>query len=162
MGFVQRLDHIAVCAHALLRFDDALVQQLGQHDAPVKQARAVLVRDAQRVLETLGGDEQRGLALALQQCVGGYRGTHLHALDQLGRHRLAGLQSQQLADARHGCVFVLLGVLGQQLVGDQGAVRPLADHIGEGASTVDPELPAGQGVGLVGHINAIQCIAISA
>ena len=149
--FVQRLDHIAMSAHALLRLDHALVQQLGQHDVAVKDAWAVLVGDAQRVLEALGSDEQRGLALTLQQRVGGHRGTHLHALHQVGRHRFAGREAQQVANARHGRVLVLLGVLGQQLVRDQGPVRALAHHIGEGASSVDPELPAWGGIEGCGH-----------
>jgi hypothetical protein len=122
MRFVQRLHHVALRADALLGLDHAAVQQLGQHDAPVEQARAVLVGDAQRVAKAARGDQQRGLALALQQRVGGHRGAHLHALDVLRRHRLAGQQSQQVADAGHRRVAVLLGVVAEQLVRDQPAV----------------------------------------
>jgi hypothetical protein len=40
---VERLAHAAVGAHALLRLDDAAVQQLGQHDVAVEQARPLLI-----------------------------------------------------------------------------------------------------------------------
>jgi hypothetical protein len=78
---VQRLHHLALRAHALVRLDHLAVQQLGQHDVAVEQARPVLVGDAQRIAKAARGDQQRGLALALQQRVGGDRGAHLHALD---------------------------------------------------------------------------------
>jgi hypothetical protein len=116
----------------------------------VEQPRAVLVGDAQRIAKAARGDQQRGLALALQQRVGGDRGAHLHAVDHVGAYRLAGLQAQQVADAGHGRVAVLLGVFGQQLVRDQRAVGPLGHHVGEGAAAVDPELPA-----FFGHCLAI-------
>jgi hypothetical protein len=119
MGLVQRLHHVALRADALLGLDHAAVQQLRQHDAPVEQARAVLVGDAQRVAKAARGDQQRGLALALQQRVGGDRGAHLHALDLFRRHRLAGQQAQQVADAGDRRVAVLLGVVAEQLVRDQ-------------------------------------------
>ena len=46
-----------------------------------------LVADAQRVGEAAVDHQQRALALALQQRVGGDRGAHLHRLDQPGRDR---------------------------------------------------------------------------
>ena len=58
-----------------------------------------------------------------------------------GRHRLARLQAQQMADAGHSRVTVLLGVVAEQFVCDQCSVRALADNVGEGAAAVDPELP---------------------
>jgi hypothetical protein len=140
---VQRLDHLAVRAHPLLRLDHAAVQQLGQHDVPVKQARAVLVGNAQCVAKALGGDEQRGLALALQQRIGGHGGAHLHALHLRGRHGFAGLQTQQVANAGHRGIAVLPRVFRQQLVRDQPAIGPAPHDVGEGAAPVNPELPAG-------------------
>ncbi|OQC04256.1 MAG: hypothetical protein BWX79_02528 [Alphaproteobacteria bacterium ADurb.Bin100] len=142
MAFIERLHHVALRADAFLGLDHAAVQQFGQHDAPVEQARAVLVSDAQRVAKPARGDQQRGLALALQQRVGGDRRAHLHALDVLRRHRLAGQQSQQVADAGDCRVAVLLGVVAEQLVRHQPAVGAFAHHVGEGAAAIDPELPA--------------------
>ncbi len=141
-GLVQCLQHVAVRADALVGLDHLRIEQLGQADVAVEQPRAILVGDAQRVAEAARGHQQRLLALALQQRVGGHRRAHLHALDELGRDRLAGLQAQQVADAGDGRVAVLLGVLGQQLVRDEAAVGPLRDDVGEGAAAVDPELPA--------------------
>ena len=99
--------------HALLGLHHGAVQQLGQLDVAVKDARAVLVGDAQRIAKAACGDQQRGLALALQQRVGGHRGAHLHALHLIRRDRLAGFQAQQVADAGHRGVAVLLGVFTQ-------------------------------------------------
>jgi hypothetical protein len=47
-----------------------------------------------------------------------------------------------VADAGDRRVAVLLGVVAEQLVRDQPAVGAFAHHVGEGAATVDPELPA--------------------
>ena len=62
---VQGLNHIAMRAHTLLGFKHRAVQQLGQHDAPVKQAWAVLVGNAQRIPKAARGHQQSGFALAL-------------------------------------------------------------------------------------------------
>ena len=139
---VERLQHVAVRAHALVGLDHLRVQQLGQADVAVEQTRAILVGDAQRVAEAARGHEQRLLALAFQQRVRGDRRAHLDALDERRRDRLAGLQSEQVADAGDRGVAILLGVLRQQLVRDEAAVRALGDDVGEGAAAVDPELPA--------------------
>ena len=139
---VQRLDHLALGTDALLGFDHTAVQQLGQHDVAVEQARAILVRDAQRIAKALRRDQQRRLSLALQQRVGRHGRPHLHALDRCGRHRLARLQPQQVPDSGDGGVLVLFGVLRQQLVGEQPAPRLPGHDVGERAAAVDPELPA--------------------
>ncbi len=143
MRHIQRLHHIAMCAHALVGFNHFLVQQLGQHNAPIKQTRAVLVGNAQCVFETLRGDQQSGLAFAFKQSVGGHRGAHLHASHLCGGDGLVGLQAQQMAYACHRRIAVLLGVFRQQFVGDQLPVRPLGNDVGEGAATIDPKLPLG-------------------
>ena len=141
MRFVERLDHRAVGGHALVRLHDPRIQQLGQHDVAVEDARALLVADAQRIAEAARGDEQGGLALALEQCVGGDRRAHLHALHLLRRDRLAGREAEEMADPGDRRVAVLLGVLGEQLERTQRAVRRTPDQISERAAAVDPELP---------------------
>jgi hypothetical protein len=65
-----------------------------------------------------GDQQQRSVALALQQRVGGDGRAHLHCLDGARRDRCATLQAQQIADALHGRVAILLRVLRQQLVRD--------------------------------------------
>ena len=88
-------------------------------------------------------DQQRRLALALEQGVGRDRRAHLDALDPVGRDRLVRAEAEQAADAGDGRVAVLLRVLREQLQRRQRAVGALADDVGEGAAAVDPELPAG-------------------
>ena len=79
----------AVGAHALVDLDHALEQHFGLDDLLGEDLRPRLVADAQRVAETFRGHQQRALALALEQRVGGDRGAHLHGADAAGRDRLA-------------------------------------------------------------------------
>jgi len=55
---------------------------------------------------------------------------------------LARREAEQVADALHRGVAIGLGIFRQQLVGDELAVRPPPDHVGEGAAAIDQELPA--------------------
>src|SRR3546814_9902986 len=95
------------------------------------------------IAEALGGDEDRAVPLALQQGVGRHRGAHLDRLDSARRQRLALLQPEEAADALHGSILVLLGVLRQQLMADQRAVGLARHDVSERAAAADPELPAG-------------------
>ena len=131
----------AVGQHALVDLDDALEQHLRLDDVLGENLRPRLVADAKRVAKALGGQQQRALALALQQRVGGDRGAHLHRADAARRDWLAFCKPEQVADALDGGVAIGLRVLRQELVGRQRAVRAAADDIGEGAAAVDPEVP---------------------
>src|SRR5690606_25210776 len=82
------------------------------------------------------------LALALEQRVGGHRGAHLDHFDAFYRYGLVLGHAQQLAYALHRRVGILFGIFGQQLGRDQFAVGPAGHHVGEGAPSVYPELPA--------------------
>src|SRR5262245_8115284 len=106
-----------------------------------KDLRPRLVADAQRVAEAPGDDEQRALALALEQRIGGDCGAHLHCADGAIGNRLAVSEPEQFADALHGGVTIGLRILGEELVRDQRSVRPPPDDVGEGAAAVDPEFP---------------------
>ncbi len=139
-GFIQRLDDLAMRPHALVDFDHLAIQQFGQHDVAVEQARPVLVGDAQRVAEAPGDCQHGGLALAFEQRVGGDRRAHLDGFHLRHRYRLILRDAQQVANAGHGRVAVLFGVLGQQLVGEQLPVGPARHDVGEGAAAIDPEL----------------------
>ena len=68
-------------------FNHTAVQQLWQHHVAVKQARAILVSNAQCVPEAFGRDQQRGLAFALKQGVGGHGRAHLYAVHHVGTDR---------------------------------------------------------------------------
>jgi hypothetical protein len=133
---------LALGRHALVDLDDALVEQLGQDDVADEELGAVLIGDAQRVGEAFGDDQDGALALAFEQRVGRDRGAHLDGVDRRGGKRRVGGEAEQVADTLQGGVAVLLGIFGEQLVGDEAAVGPPRHDISEGAATVDPELPA--------------------
>ncbi len=104
--------------------------------------RAVLVGDPQGVAEAPGDDQQRALPGAFEEGVGGDGGPHADRVDGV-----AG-PAQQRADGDHGRVgagrtrAVRVGVVGEHLAGEQPAVGAARDDVGEGAASVDPELPA--------------------
>jgi hypothetical protein len=54
------------------------------------------------------------------------------------------MEAQQIANALNGRVRVESGVLREQLVRDQAAVRRASHDVGECATAIDPELPACQ------------------
>ena len=107
-----------------------------------RRARAVLVGDAQRVAEAARDDEHRGLALALEQRVGGDRRAHLHRVDLLRPGSARPAPRPAARGCRRPRRRVAPGILGQQLVRDERAVGPARDDVGERAAAVDPELPA--------------------
>ena len=142
LRLVERPLDLATRADAFVGLDDTCVQQFGQHDVSLEDPRPVLVGDAQRVAKAARRHQQRRLALALEQCIGGHRGAHLHGVDAFDRNRRAARHAEQVADAGDGGVAVLLRVLRQQFVGQQHAVGAARDDVGERATAVDPELPA--------------------
>jgi hypothetical protein len=101
-----------------------------------------LVADFQRVAETLRGQQQGAVALALQQRVGGNRRAHLDRVDLFGRDALVSCHAHQVADALDGGVLVAFRVFRQQLVGLERAVRHARHQVGKRAAPVDPEIPS--------------------
>ena len=136
----------AVGAHALVHFDDALVEHLRFDDVACENLRPRLVADLERVAKTLGGDEEGTLTLALEQRIGRDRGAHLHSADQTGRQRLVRFDAEEVADALYGGIAIGLGIIGEKFVGNEAPVGPAPDHVGEGAAAVDPKIP---GVGVL-------------
>ncbi len=139
---VQCLDFRAMHVEAAANLHRALVQQGGHPDVQVEQPRPGLVADAQGIGEPAAHHQQRPLATPFQQRIGGDGGAHLHRVDRAGGDRRRGIQSQDAADARDGCVLVEVRILAQQLVRGEVAGRVAGDEVGEGAAAVDPELPA--------------------
>jgi hypothetical protein len=135
---VQRTQHRPLDADPLVDLDHAGVKGLGLDDVAVEQLGPGLVADAQGVGMALGDRQDGRLAGPLEQRVGGDGGAHLDRVD-------GGLAFQQGSHAGHRRVVILLGILGQQLMGQQAPVRPPRDDVGEGAAAVDPELPAAVG-----------------
>ena len=138
---VQGREHLAAGRDPLAGLDYPVVQHLGQQDPAVEDPGPVLVGDAQGVGETLGNDQDGGFARALEQGVGGHRGTEPDLPDAVGGDVLAGSAPEQLPDAGHRGVPVGAGIIGEQLVRDQPPVRAPGDDVGERAAPVDPEFP---------------------
>ncbi|MNX61187.1 hypothetical protein D3C86_921140 [compost metagenome] len=140
-GFIQVANEFAIGGHALVGFDDGFIKHFGQHDIAVEQPGPVLIGNPQRIAKAARRNKQRAFALAFQQGVGGDGGAHLHALNLLDRDRLAGRHAQQLADAGHGRIAILLGVFRQHLRRGGRAIGAARHDVGKGAPTIDPELP---------------------
>ncbi len=141
---IERRKYLALGRQPLVHFDDALVQQLRQHDPPGEQLGAVLVGDTERIAKAVGDDQRHALALALEERVGGDRRSHLDRIDRRARERGPRGKAQQRANAMKRRIRVALGILRQKLVGDDRAVGALGHDVGEGAAAIDPELPAGR------------------
>ena len=150
---VHRHQLLAVGRIALVDLDHPLVEELGQDDFAGEKERPVLVADAERVAESPGDQENRAVALSLQQRVGRDRGAHLHRVDRVGRDLLRRVDVEEVANALQRRVLVALRVLRQQLVGDEFAVRFLGDEVGERPAAVDPELPASIAHGNIAHVS---------
>ena len=131
----------AVGAHPLVDLDDTLVEHVRLDDVLGKNLRPRLVADAQRVAKPLSDEQQRALALALQERIGGDRGAHLHRADPLARDSRAGRNPEEPANALDSGVPIGFRVFRQQLMRVQRPVRPPADHVGKSAATVNPEFP---------------------
>ncbi len=139
---VRRALHRAVDACALVHFDHALVEDVRLDDVLGENPGPRLVADLQCIAETLGDEEERARALALEQRIGRHRRAHLDRGDAGSGDRLAMPQSKQIADALHSGVAIGLGIFREELVRDERAIRPPSQHVGEGAAAVDPEIPA--------------------
>jgi hypothetical protein len=142
LRLVERAHDFAVRAHALVDLVHLAIEHLRQLDVPVEDARPVLVGDAQLVAEALRDEEHGGLALALEERVGGDRRAHLHGIDLLDGDRSARRHAEQMANAGHGGIAILFRILREQLVGGERAIRPARDDVGERAAAIDPEFPA--------------------
>jgi hypothetical protein len=148
-GFKVRPAHgLAVGHDAFVDLDDALVKLFGKDDLLGENVRPGLVGDAKRVAEAPGDDQQRAVALALEQRIGGDRGAHLDVTDAFGRDRRGLIDAEQVADALDGGIGIGFGVFRQKLALVQRAVGRAANDVGEGAAAVDPEIP-GLGHGLL-------------
>ena len=138
---IQRTQHCAVGCDTLVDFEHLGIEHLGQDDVQLEQVRAGLVPDAQHVAEPRSGDEQSRHAAALQQRVGGHRGSHLHGPDPAGRQRFVARHIKQIGDRSRCGIVVAARVLAEQFVSDEAAVWPASYDVGERAPAVDPEVP---------------------
>ena len=119
LGDIQRHVDCAVHHDPLNNFDDARVKQCRLDDMQVKNARAGLIANLQGIAKSLGGDQNRCVALALQQRVGGNRSTHFDGGNQVRRDRRIFRHLQKPANAGQRRVAIGFGVLRQQFAGGQ-------------------------------------------
>lgn len=138
---IERLLDGAVRAHTLVRADHPAVQVLRLDDAPRENVGAGLGAYFELVFKPLGDDQHGGLALALEQRIGGNGGANPDGCDAAGGNSLARCKSEKAADAGDGGIVVEARSLRQQLQRRKTAFGRYRDDIGEGAAAVDPELP---------------------
>ena len=131
----------AVGADPFVDLGDPLIEHVRLDDHLGEDVRARLMADLQGVAKALRDQEQRAVALALQQRVGGNRGAHLDAGDAARGDGGRGRQAHQVADAVQRRVLVGLGVFRQHLAGLKAAVRGPRHDVGERAASIDPEAP---------------------
>ena len=114
------------------------MQESGLFDVQRENLWPRLNANFKRVAKTRGDDERNVFALAFQQCVRRDRRT------QLDRGHIGKRRAVCLEDAPHRLersVFVMLGAFREQLFNNRAPVGRKRQHVGEGASPIDPELP---------------------
>ena len=95
----------------LVDLDHTLVEHRRQHDMPIEQPGTLLIADAKGVRKPTGDRQQRPVAFALEQSVGGDRGAHLHGLDGVAGQGITVSQTEYVPNALQSCVVVTLRVL---------------------------------------------------
>ena len=136
-SLVQRYEHLAIRAHALVHLNDGLVQHLGQLDVEREKVRTVLIADPQCIAKAACGDEDRRFALAFEQGIRRHGRSHLDGVD--GGPCVT--VSEQHPNPLDGGVAISARVLRQELVRNHRTLRVQCDNVGERAAPVDPELP---------------------
>ena len=143
-GKIERSLDAAVGADALRHLGDARIEHRRLLYSAREDLWPRLVADLERVAEPFAHEQQNAVALALQQRIGGDRGAHLDAVDQLRRKRVPALNAKKIADARGRRIRIGLWILREELVREQPPVRRPRHDVGEGAAAVDAELPGAQ------------------
>ena len=143
---------IAIGGDAFVHFYNLVKQHFGLDDVAVKNFGPGLIADFQTIAEAFGGDQNRGITLALQQRVGGNCGAHFNCAYERGGDSLIIGKVEEMSDACHRCIMIGFRVFRQQLVRLDIAARGEGDDVGEGAATVNPEFPLGIFWSFIGHI----------
>ncbi len=150
----------ALRVKAAIGLDHALIQHFRQPDIAIKQLRAVLIGNAQRIAETGRGHQNRAVAFAFQKRIGRNRRAHLDGFDFLGRDFLARRNVKQFANALNGGIGITFRVFRQQLVRQKAAIGLARDNIGKGTATVDPELPFRLSGGLISSLRSGRILGV--
>ncbi len=138
---VERLEHMAVRRDrdAFMCLDHVRIEHGCPADLECEDVRSVLVPDAQQVPEAACDDQQRRLALALEQRVGRHRRAEPYGVDAGPGPCMA---REQLVDPAHRGITRMRRVARQQLVRVQAAAGVARDDVGESAAAVDGDTPA--------------------
>jgi len=131
----------AVCTDAFVGFQNLIVEELWLDDLFGEDVRAGLIADFQCVAEAFGDQQEGAIAFAFQQCVGGDSGAHLHGGDLVGWDAGVFGNAHEVTNALNGGVFVGLRVFGEDFMGADFSLWCACNDVGEGAATVDPEIP---------------------
>ena len=142
IDFIQWNNNFAARANSFLYFHDICIKQFGKLDMPIKNARAILVTDAQLIAKAFRNEKCCRLALAFEQGVRRDSRSHLYGFYLLDRDGRVFRQREEMTNPRDCCIPILLGVFREELVCQQCAIRLFGDDIGKRATAVDPELPA--------------------
>ena len=140
---VQRHQHLAGRRDPLVDLDHLLVDHVRHGDVERKEIGPGLIADAKGVGEPTRRHVCRARTLALEQGVRRHRRAHAHRIDLLDRERVGRAHTEQVPDSGDRCVVVVTGILRQQLVGHRCPIGTSCDDVGERATPIDPELPAG-------------------
>ena len=116
-GKVEWRLHAAVGAQALRHLGDGGIEHRRLLYSAREDLWPRLIADFERIAEPFAHQQQDAIALALKQRIGGHRGAHLDAVDQLGRELCAARNAKQVADACGRRVHIGLGILREELVG---------------------------------------------
>ena len=134
---VEGLQHVALVVEPFRhrQAPAARHQRLGQRDVQVVLVVAALVAEGEHVAETLGRDQRRAGALALDQRIGGEGRAMDEEVD------VAGFQSGAIEQQDEPVEHAALGRFRrrQDLGGDAGAVDRLDRQVGEGPADIDRE-----------------------
>ena len=143
--FVQCHAHVAIGGHPLVDLDDVVMEGIGQADIAREQIGAFLRTDANGVAEPARDGKEDGLTLTLQQGIG--RDGRADA-QRTGRDRAVAYASEAANRFDRG-IGIAFRIAGEQLGSVQPPIGVARDHVGEGAATIDPEMP-GHGMLMAG------------
>lgn len=96
----------------------------------------------QGIAESRCGHERGSRTLPFEQCVGRYGRAHPDGIDLVRRNRRCIVEAEHAPDAFDCSVVVVLRIFREQLRCRERAVGSPGNHIGEGATAIDPEFPS--------------------
>ena len=107
----------------------------------------MLITDAKQICQPAVGEQKHLLTRPFEQGIGGHRGPQPQFLDPFRIDLLPRPETQQLSHRRHSWIPRHIRLHRQHLAHHELTVRLQPHHIGEGAATINPELPAAQDTG---------------